>query len=896
MTSQRRLKIVTKTLLFVALSAGVLFAQDQSASAYPDPGNAGYGQDQGGYPTPQSGGYPAPPANAQVAYPQQGAPPAGEAQQQDPPGRVARIQYMSGEVSTQPGGVNDWVAATQNRPLTTSDRIWTDKNSRAELNVGDGFIRMNSETSVTLTNVSDNNVQLELDQGTLEISVRHLEPGEIYEVDAPNYAFTVMKPGFYRFDVYPSEDQSWVTVRKGYGEATGRGTAVRINSGEQMRFTSSNSLQHTAEGAPARDGFDDWAQVRDKRLEDSQSARYVSPGVIGYQDLDQYGRWRPTPAYGNVWVPYSVPAGWAPYRFGHWVWIAPWGWTWVDDAPWGFAPFHYGRWVSWGGGWAWAPGPVGLWQPYYAPALVGWIGGPGFGVGFGFGGGFGIGINFGWFPLGWGEPYFPHYCGWGHGGWYRGGGYVSSAYFRNVNITNTRIVNVRNVTNNYYNGNFNQARYGFRNRAGAVTAAPASAITSGAAINRAGGAVPARALGQGQMLRGVNVNPTRESVLGGHTAQTRGLPPASAFNRPVMTANRPSSTSRPANLQAANEATLSHGNLSALNGRAARPQTTAAASAGHPQTTRPGTAGTTQAGHVNPPGGLSAAQPRGSATAGTEARVDSKPTSQGGHYVPRPPSVGGVAPTRPATGTTAAGASANAHGNAATSTYGHTPAAGTYGRPNTPPANSAENRTPAYGNNQRYGGANATVPHPTQPYQSSRPSAPNSPPAHPAAPSHQAAPSSPSSHGSSHGQGSNGKGAALSVPRPPSGYSYHAAPTYSASGGYGASRPTTGYSGGTSRGSYGASPSYDSGRSYSSAPASRTRSYSPSPAYSNRSYGASPAYSGSSGSRPTYSARSAGGYSAPRNSGGGGYRAPSGGGSHGGSRAPSSAGGGHHGR
>ena len=160
--------------------------------------------------------------------------------------------------------------------------------------------------------------------------------------------------------------------------------------------------------------------------------------------------------YGSVWVPNSVQPGWAPYRYGHWAWIAPWGWTWVDDAPWGFAPFHYGRWVAWNGGWGWAPGPIGYWNPYYAPALVGWIGGPGFGIGFGFGGGwgFGIGINFGWFPLGWGAPYYPRYCGWGYGGWYHGGGWVSAGYLHNVNVTNTHITNINNITNNYYHGNF----------------------------------------------------------------------------------------------------------------------------------------------------------------------------------------------------------------------------------------------------------------------------------------------------------------------------------------------------------------------------------------------------------------------------------------------------------
>ena len=287
--------------------------------------------------------------------------------------------------------------------------------------------------------------------------------------------------------------------------------------------------------APAPDGFDDWAQVRDKRLENSVSARYVSPGVIGYQDLDAYGTWQTVPTYGAIWVPNSVPAGWAPYRYGHWAWIAPWGWTWVDDAPWGFAPFHYGRWVSWNGGWGWSPGPLGYWNPYYAPALVGWIGGPGFGVGFGWGGGwgFGVGIGFGWFPLGWGAPYYPRYCGWGHGGWYHGGGWVSNGYLRNVNITNTHINNINNITNNYLQQQFRRHQCEPQHT-GAVTAAPKSAFTSGAAINKVGMAVPKANLGSGQLLHNIDVTPTRQSVLGG-SAAARGVPPASATNRGVVT-------------------------------------------------------------------------------------------------------------------------------------------------------------------------------------------------------------------------------------------------------------------------------------------------------------------------------------------------------------------------
>ena len=314
------------------------------------------------------------------------------AEDQDPPGRAARLQYIQGSVSVQPQGTGDWVEGALNRPLTNSDNIWTDKNARSELSVGTGIMRLNSESSLTLTNISDNGVQVQLHQGTLNLRVRKLYEGEIYEVDTPNMAFTVQKSGEYRFDVDPDGDASVVTVFKGQGDATGEGPAVHVKDHEQARFHGGTSLAHEFSPAPGYDGFDDWCRVRDKR-EGTVSAQYVAPGVVGSEDLDEYGTWSEVPEYGHIWVPRHVSVGWAPYREGHWAYIDPWGWTWVDDAPWGYAPFHYGRWVYTGGYWGWAPGPRYI-RPIYAPALVAWFGGPGWGVGLGFGGG----VGYGWCP------------------------------------------------------------------------------------------------------------------------------------------------------------------------------------------------------------------------------------------------------------------------------------------------------------------------------------------------------------------------------------------------------------------------------------------------------------------------------------------------------------------
>ena len=133
------------------------------------------------------------------------------------------------------------------------------------------------------------------------------------------------------------------------------------------------------------DEFDSWSLERDRRDAArgvfARPPQYVSPEVTGYQDLDDNGSWSSEPEYGYVWTPRRVAADWSPYRYGRWVWVAPWGWTWIDDAPWGYAPFHYGRWAHVRNRWCWVPGPRHV-RAVYAPALVGWVGSPGVGVRF----------------------------------------------------------------------------------------------------------------------------------------------------------------------------------------------------------------------------------------------------------------------------------------------------------------------------------------------------------------------------------------------------------------------------------------------------------------------------------------------------------------------------------
>ena len=442
-------------------------------------------------------------------------------EQDDPPTRVARLGYLQGSVSFQPAGESDWVEAVANRPMTTGDHLWVDRDSRAELGLGSAIIDLNSNTGVSFLNLDDRTVQLQLSSGSINIRVRRLNRDDVFEIDTPNQAFTIFERGRYRVEASEDGTYTVVSVREGEGESTGNGSTYTVRAGERATFDGTDRLNAQVEDLGGPDDFDTWSDRRYRHYEDSPSGRYVSRDVVGYEDLDDNGDWRPAMGYGDVWFPH-VNAGWAPYREGHWAWIDPWGWTWVDDEPWGYAPFHYGRWVSVEGRWGWVPGPIAV-APVYAPALVVFVGGgPG-----GFGG------NIGWFPLGPREVYVPSYR-------------VSRAYVNNVNVSNTT-VNTTTVTNVYNttivnnNTNITNVTYVNRGVSGAVTAVPQRAFVSAQPVGRSAVAVNAREAASMQVSSRAAVAPTNNSVMGAraNTVNRVAAPPAAVAQRAVVAKTAP---------------------------------------------------------------------------------------------------------------------------------------------------------------------------------------------------------------------------------------------------------------------------------------------------------------------------------------------------------------------
>jgi hypothetical protein len=325
---------------------------------------------------------------------------------------VGRLSYIHGKVSTQRGDNGEWVGVTLNTPVMPGDRISTGDDSKAELQLDwANIIRLSSNATIKVANLTRNSIQVQVGQGLVTYSV--LGGGEATaEIDTPNTAVHPSGQGEYR--IFVSGDQSIVVARESGADVSTPQGSAHVDPGQMITVEGTDNPQYKIDPAPARDDWDAWNSDRDHVISKAEQSTNANRYEVGTQDLDAYGHWENVPDYGQVWVP-NEGSDWVPYRDGRWVWEPYYGWTWVSYEPWGWAPYHYGRWFVYNDAWVWWPGPVYVgYYPIWAPAYVSFFGWGGWGFGFGFGFGWGWG-HVGWLPCGPGDWYHPWWGRWGRG-------------------------------------------------------------------------------------------------------------------------------------------------------------------------------------------------------------------------------------------------------------------------------------------------------------------------------------------------------------------------------------------------------------------------------------------------------------------------------------------------
>jgi hypothetical protein len=341
--------------------------------------------------------------------------------QDEPPARVGRVSFVSGTVSFHDADDQDWSRATLNYPVTSGGALWTDTGGRAELVAAGTRVRLQGATELVMEVLDDRQFRARLPQGRIDVRAAGVPDGQPYEVLTPRGAVRLLQDGDYVVEAGSTTEPSRIGVIRGQAEFVDlNGSVLAVRAGEIGVASGTSPVAFTVEHRAPPAMPPEWA-ARDRQIAYQPQPQYIANTVTGYEDLGAYGTWGSNATYGQVWYPRAVPAGWAPYRNGHWAYVRPWGWTWIDDAPWGFAPFHYGRWAQCNSRWCWVP-PARKERPIYAPAVVGFVGGIAAGAVIG------AGPKVGWFPLGPREVYVPPYT-------------KNRTYIRNINVTN-----VTNVT------------------------------------------------------------------------------------------------------------------------------------------------------------------------------------------------------------------------------------------------------------------------------------------------------------------------------------------------------------------------------------------------------------------------------------------------------------------
>ncbi len=455
------------------------------------------------------------PAIAQPAAPP-GADLAGQ-ENTDPPPIAGSLASISGNVSFHAAGETNWSAATLNYPVTNGEGFWTEPRASATVDIADDRLVMDESTEFDVVTLDQSQFSGTLAQGAIFIQLNSLAQGQTLSVNTPRGTVTIKQAGRYEIVAGDTSDATLVTVVDGAAHVSATGMDLDVGPQQTASIGGTDTFQGTV--GPMQQ--DDFLRAQLRVVTATRATASVPRQVqymTGGAELASYGSFTQTQQYGQVWYPNQVARDWAPYRDGHWAYVQPWGWTWVDNARWGFAPFHYGRWVQvdnrWGwiaGGGEYAGGEAGYQYPVYSPALVSFIG-----VSAGVGIGFSIGAGEyapAWVPLGPREPYYP---------WY----HVREDYFARMNqpygvprdvisrganyysnVHNTTIINNTNIHQTFVNQR-------------AATVIPAAAFARGEGVMRAGRPLPAQAFTTARPLEGrLPVRPT---------AFTPNLSPAAA--------------------------------------------------------------------------------------------------------------------------------------------------------------------------------------------------------------------------------------------------------------------------------------------------------------------------------------------------------------------------------
>ncbi len=282
---------------------------------------------------------------------------------------VLRVREARGTALFNAGSERRWEDVYENMPLTDGYGIFTGESGFVDVEVdSETFIRMAEGTEIYLSSVRDGRVIIRYVEGSIYVS--RLSDGVqghiIFELGIHG-TIRFSGQGALRIDEEPGGAVT-VAVREGSGTIVTREEEFLVLEGGMARFGDVLELARAFE----KDSWDDFNEKRDNEVLAYAGGRYIEDYVPGRHDVDRHGEWVDVPVYGRAWRPYVVASGWSPFFYGRWVFLSPFGWTWISYEPWGWITYHYGSWVTTTRyGWVWVPSVnYRVWYPARARIIV----------------------------------------------------------------------------------------------------------------------------------------------------------------------------------------------------------------------------------------------------------------------------------------------------------------------------------------------------------------------------------------------------------------------------------------------------------------------------------------------------------------------------------------------
>ena len=163
--------------------------------------------------------------------------------QEDPPAQAGRLSIITGTVSIQPAGSDDWNQAELNWPIGPGDRIFTDNDGRAEIQLGQTFFRIGPNSDVTLTEDTASSIAVGVAQGAVHVRCQGLWQGQSLHLDTPSGSATLDQPGEMRVDVFTGEQAAIFTPLAGQIAVNGAGNYYQeVYTGQALELAGSNPV------------------------------------------------------------------------------------------------------------------------------------------------------------------------------------------------------------------------------------------------------------------------------------------------------------------------------------------------------------------------------------------------------------------------------------------------------------------------------------------------------------------------------------------------------------------------------------------------------------------------------------------------------------------------------